>query len=70
MRVRARAYAAAIQELEVGAVAVAAALREPSGLPLGAISVGGPASRLSRRRLAALGKRLATTAERISRSFG
>ncbi len=69
-RIRARGYATAIEELEVGAIAVAAALREPSGLPLGAISVGGPASRLSRRRLAALGKRVAATAKRISSGLG
>jgi DNA-binding IclR family transcriptional regulator len=66
-RVRRRGFSTAIEELEVGAVAVAAALREPSGLPLGAISVGGPASRLGRRRLASLGKRLAATAERLAR---
>jgi len=64
-------YATAVEELEIGAVAVAAALFEPSsGRPIGAISVGGPASRLGRKDLLALGSRLVVMAGRISRQIG
>jgi DNA-binding IclR family transcriptional regulator len=69
-RTRERGFAIAIEEVEAGAVAVAAALREPSGLPLAAISVSGPASRLSRQRLTLIGKELAATVERLSERFG
>ncbi len=57
-RVRARGWATAVEELEVGAAAVAAAVRDPLGRAVGAISIGGPVSRLTRRRLAALGRGL------------
>jgi DNA-binding IclR family transcriptional regulator len=69
-RTRKRGFAIAIEEFEAGAVAVAAALREPSGLPLAAISVSGPAGRLGRKRLTVLGRDLAATAERLSERFG
>jgi len=70
-RVRKNGYATAVEELEIGAVAVAAALFETSsGQAVGAISVGGPTSRLGRRDLVTLGERLASTAERLSGQMG
>ncbi len=65
-RVRDRGYATVIGELEVGAAAVAVVLRDPAGDAVAAISIGGPASRLTRRRLAALGKTLRRAAARLS----
>ncbi len=64
-RVRARGYATAVEELEVGAAAVAAALSDPLGRVVGAISLGGPASRLGADRLADLAKPLRASTERI-----
>lgn len=64
--VRGRGYATAVEELEVGAAAAAAALRDRRGYPVGVISVGGPVGRLKRRRLAALGRTLRERAARLS----
>lgn len=66
-RVQEQGYATAVEELEVGAIAVAAALCEPpTGQPVGAISVNGLANRLARDDLVELGARLAATAEELS----
>ncbi len=45
---------------------MAAALLDPLGKPLAAISVGGPVSRLTRRRLAALGRMLRQAAANLT----
>lgn len=65
--IRRAGYAVANQELEMDYIAVAAAFRGPLGEVQGAISVGGPASRFPRRRIAALGRQLRTEADELSR---
>jgi DNA-binding IclR family transcriptional regulator len=65
-QIRERGYATADEELEVGASAVGAALLDSMGTPVGAISVGGPTSRLSPNRLTELGKELAQVAKRLT----
>ena len=65
-RALSRGYATAVEELEVGAAAVAVALQDPLGNVVGAMSIGGPTSRLGQRRLGAIGKELTTVAERLS----
>ena len=60
-------YAVAKQELEAGYVAVAAEFRGPLGEVEGAISVGGPVSRFSRRRIERLGRQLRDEADVLSR---
>ncbi len=65
-RAQSRGYATAVEELELGAAAVAVALRDPLGQVVGAISVGGPTSRLGRRRLDSIGQQLITVAQRLS----
>lgn len=60
-------YAAASGEIESGAAAVAAALLDARGNALGAISLGGPVSRLTEERIAELGAILQSTAARLSR---
>jgi DNA-binding IclR family transcriptional regulator len=55
-------YATASQEVETGASAVAAVLRNAIGNPVGAISFSGPTSRLGSQRLRALGRDLAAAA--------
>jgi len=65
--IRTDGYAVASEELEAGYVAVAAAFRGPLGDVAGAISVGGPLSRFSRRRIEELGLRLREQADELSR---
>lgn len=69
-KVRRDGFATAIEELEPGFVAIGAALRGPLGEPVGAISVGGPTSRIDRRRHAELGALLKTAAAKISKQLG
>ena len=66
-RVREDGYATVVEELEAGAAAVAAVVRDPLGDPVGAISIGGPVSRLTRPRLAELGESLRRAARSLSR---
>jgi len=66
-RVRTRGYATAIEELGAGAAAVALALCDSLGKPLGAISLGGPVSRLDPTRLEELAGALQASAEKILR---
>ncbi len=61
-RIRRQGYATAIEEVEEGASAAAAVLRNAIGNPVGAISVSGPTSRLSPQRLSVLGRDLAAAA--------
>jgi DNA-binding IclR family transcriptional regulator len=65
-QVRERGYATAHEELEAGASAVGAVLRNSLGTPVGAISFGGPTSRLTRRRVKSLAQELVTVAERLA----
>jgi IclR family transcriptional regulator, acetate operon repressor len=69
-RVRARGYAVSAEELEEGFVAVGAPVRGPDGSMVAAISLGGPRSRLSGTRLAALARRLPAAAARITARLG
>lgn len=68
-RVVSRGYASSVEELEPGFAAVAAVVRSSSGQPLGAISVGGPRSRVGLR-LEALGRRVSAVAARLSARLG
>ena len=65
-RVREQGYATASEELEEGAAAAGAVLRDSLGRPVGAISVGGPSSRLTSERLDSLGRELAAVAARLA----
>jgi len=67
--VTARGFALAIEELEVGAGAVACAVRDSANETVGAISLGGPTSRLDRQRLESFGSRLLAAAERLAKSL-
>jgi DNA-binding IclR family transcriptional regulator len=69
-RVRKRGWASAIEELEPGYVAVGAAVVDHAGRALAAISVGGPAARLTAQRIPRLGRSVVEHARRISRSLG
>ncbi|HKY61512.1 MAG TPA: IclR family transcriptional regulator [Gemmatimonadota bacterium] len=69
-RVLDRGWATAIEELEVGYVAVGAPVRDHDLRVLAAISVGGPASRLSGDRIPVLARRVVRTADRVSRRLG
>jgi DNA-binding IclR family transcriptional regulator len=69
-RVLEQGWATAIGELEVGYVAVGAAVRDHEGVAIAAISVGGPASRLTEDRIPELARRVVRTADRVSRRLG
>jgi len=62
-----RGYSTAIGEIESGAAAVAAALLDAKGSPLGAISLGGPVTRLTDERMAEMGAVLQSRAALLSR---
>ena len=64
--IRKRGYAVANQELEMDYVAVSAAFTGPLGEVQGAISVGGPSSRFSKRRVASVGRQLSAEADVLS----
>jgi DNA-binding IclR family transcriptional regulator len=68
--VRARGWAHAIEELEVGLNAVAAPVRRSGGAVVAALSVSGPAYRVTPERISELGPLAAFAAERISRRLG
>lgn len=69
-RVRAQGYAVADQEIEIGFIAVGAAIRNHEGQVVAAISVNGPTARLTPARLPAVGARVKAAAERISDKLG
>jgi DNA-binding IclR family transcriptional regulator len=69
-RVRERGWATAVEELEAGYVAVGAPIRDHAGRALAAISVGGPTSRLTPRRIPRLARRVVDSAGRISARLG
>lgn len=64
--VRERGWAADNEELETGLRCVAVPVAEPAGRPVAAVSISGPASRLSPDRDAELAKVVASTAARIA----
>lgn len=69
-KVEHRGYAAAIEELERGYVAVGAALLGHDARPHGAISVGGPSLRFPAARVAAVGRQVRDAAARIGAALG
>ncbi len=69
-RVRERGWASAVEELELGYVAVGAPVLDHAGRALAAISVGGPAARLTGQRIPRLARRVVQSARRISRRLG
>ncbi|HUQ19554.1 MAG TPA: IclR family transcriptional regulator [Gemmatimonadaceae bacterium] len=69
-RVRAHGYAVAVDELEVGFAAIAAPIRNHTGLVLAAISVNGPAARLHAARRRELIPMVCAAAERVSARIG
>jgi DNA-binding IclR family transcriptional regulator len=69
-RVRAAGFATVREELEVGYAAAGAAIFNHDGRVVGALSVGGPAARLTEARLAEVGPRVAEAAERVSIQLG
>ena len=67
---RRRGYAVASEELELGYVAVGAAVHGHDGQPVAAISLGGPSLRMTPRRIASLGRTVREAAARISSALG
>jgi DNA-binding IclR family transcriptional regulator len=65
-KVRDCGYATAREELEAGASTVGTVLRSSLGTPVGAISLGGPSSRLTTERQQPLGEELIATAARLA----
>jgi len=68
--IRSQGYATAIEEIEIGFVAVGAPVRDHSGKVIAAISLGGPSARLSASRLPVLGAQVADAARDISAALG
>ena len=69
-RTRLRGYAQAIEELEAGLNSVGAPVYDASGQCVAAVSVAGPAYRVSERRLADLGLACVAAADQISLALG
>jgi len=67
---RERGFALDDEEHAIGLRCAAAAILDEEGRPLGAISISGPAARLSRERLLELGARVAGEAANITRELG
>jgi len=67
---RARGYASTVEELEVGLNAVAAPVREPGGDVVAAVSVAGPAYRLTPARIPEIAQAVVASAAEISRRMG
>jgi DNA-binding IclR family transcriptional regulator len=68
--VRERGWAAVVEELEVGLNAVSAPIRDSGSNTVGALSVSGPAYRLSPDRFPDVAKQTMAAAETISRRLG
>jgi IclR family acetate operon transcriptional repressor len=68
--VRARGYAYTLEELEVGLNAVAAPVRQADGRVVAAVSVAGPAYRLTPGRIPVLAGEIRAAGEEISRRMG
>jgi DNA-binding IclR family transcriptional regulator len=69
-RVRQHGYAFAVDELEYGLVAMAAPIRNHLGFCVAALSINGPASRLTPKRRRALQSRLCEASKRVSGRLG
>ncbi|HST06700.1 MAG TPA: IclR family transcriptional regulator [Gemmatimonadaceae bacterium] len=69
-RVRRRGYASAVDELELGLVALAAPIRNHLGAPVAALSINGPSLRLGVKRRRQLLHTLCQAANRVSRRLG
>lgn len=68
-RITKRGFATAHDEIEVGASAVGVVLRNAQGIPLGGISLNGPTSRFTSKRVKSLAAELVALAERLARSL-
>ena len=68
--VRKRGYATALEELEIGLNAIAAPVHDAQGEVIAAVSVSGPAYRVTLDRVPELGARTIEAAERISERLG
>jgi DNA-binding IclR family transcriptional regulator len=68
--VRQRGYAVALEELEIGLNAIAAPVRDEQGKVIAAVSVSGPAYRVTPKRVRDLGEQTVRAAEQISRRLG
>jgi DNA-binding IclR family transcriptional regulator len=69
-RVRAGGYATAVEELELGFVAIGAPVRAPSGEVVAAISVGGPKARFPAATVAAIAQKLPAAVDAVSARLG
>jgi DNA-binding IclR family transcriptional regulator len=69
-RVRTQGYAVALEELQLGYVAVGAVVRNHEAMPVAAVGVGGPTSRLTPDKIPELGGMVKESADRISRLLG
>jgi IclR family acetate operon transcriptional repressor len=69
-RVVARGFAGAYEELQPGYAAVAAVVRDHEARPVGAISLGGPTGRITRRRMLDLGGLVRSHAAAVSAALG
>lgn len=69
-RVRRIGYAEAVDELEEGLSGVAVPLRDPSGVLIAVVGLGGPSFRLTRERLEAVRPRVQEAAADLGRAIG
>ena len=69
-RARQRGYTTALEELEIGLNAIAAPIRDAQGEIIAAVSVSGPAYRVTLDRVPELGAQTIQAAERISKRLG
>jgi len=69
-RVQRQGWAASLEELEPGYVAVAVPVLDAAGRTVAALSVGGPGQRLPRRRLVTLARELKRSSRDITRKLG
>ncbi len=68
--VRRLGYALAMEELEEGLHAISAPIRDRTGRPVAAVSISGPAYRLTVERMRQIAPRVIATANQISRALG
>ena len=65
-----RGWATAVEELEEGYAAIGAPVRDHDGRAVAAISVGGPAARITKARIPELARQVVRAADRTSRRLG
>lgn len=68
--VQARGYSISDEDVDVGARGVGAAIVDAAGMPVGAISVGGPTTRLTPERLHEFGRLVAEAAAEVGARLG